>query len=63
MDTTAISTLIGSLGFPIIMCFMMAYYISQSMAQFTQIASKVENTVEKNQRLLEEIEDILNKKE
>lgn len=36
MDVNTISTLIGSLGFPIICCCGMAYYINTTMKEFTK---------------------------
>ena len=36
MDVNTISTLISSLGFPIICCCGMAYYINTTMKEFTK---------------------------
>lgn len=36
MDVNTVSTLIGSLGFPIICCCGMAYYINTTMKEFTK---------------------------
>lgn len=70
MDIQTLTSLIGSLGFPIVMCFLMSYYIVQTMGKFIEVAQNVENTVqqnkdalEKNKELLEDIENLIMKLE
>lgn len=59
MNVSELTSLIGSLGFPIVMCFLMSYYIITNMSRFAQIAQSVESTVQDNQDILEEVEKIL----
>lgn len=43
MDGQSISTLIGSLGFPIVCCGFLAYYMSTTLKDFQKIIEK--NTI------------------
>lgn len=36
MDANAIASLVGSLGFPIVCCGVMFYFIDKTMKQFTE---------------------------
>ena len=47
MDVSAITTLIGSLGFPIVCCVGMAYYINGTMKEFTSTVRENTITLEK----------------
>lgn len=45
MDAQAISTLIGSFGFPIFMCLLMAWYINNTHKQLTDAMYQLNRTM------------------
>lgn len=48
MDTTAIVSLIGTLGFPIVMCIILVYYILQLNKTHKEEIEAMTNVLQKN---------------
>lgn len=63
MNLTDIGTLIGSIGFPIVACCGMGWYINNTMQKFTDIMQKNTTALEKLLTVLrkDEIENGENK--
>lgn len=59
MDLNTLTTLIGSLGFPIVACCAMAYYCVQSQKQLREItevhAREIEHLDERHNEVLEKL--------
>ena len=47
MDLTNLTTLISSVGFPIVCCVFMAWYINNTMKDFTEIMNRNNTLLEK----------------
>lgn len=45
MDSQAVATLIGSFGFPIVMCLLMAWYINNTHKQLTDAMYALNRTM------------------
>lgn len=63
MDMTAISQLIASIGFPIVMCLLMYKYITEDSKQTREAISRLEKAITSMQQIIEhflEREDIDN---
>lgn len=47
MDMSAIGTLIGTIGFPIVCCLGMAYYINTTVKELTKVLNEHTVAIEK----------------
>lgn len=47
MDVNAISSVVSSVGFPIVCCFGMAYYINTTLKEFTKVMNEHTIALEK----------------
>lgn len=56
MDVT---NLIGSLGFPIVMCFMLFNYMNKEREAHALETEKLRDILQKNTEVLKELKDIL----
>ena len=56
MDVT---NLIGSLGFPIVMCFMLFKYMNKERETHALETEKLRDILQKNTEVLKELKDIL----
>lgn len=45
MDTNAISTLIGSVGFPIVMCLMLFWYMKEQLADHKEETNALKDAI------------------
>lgn len=47
MDVNAIASVVSSVGFPIVCCFGMAYYINTTLKEFTKVMNDHTVAIEK----------------
>lgn len=47
MDINAITSIVSSVGFPIVCCFGMAYYINTTLKEFTKVMNEHTVALEK----------------
>ena len=47
MDVNAIASVVSAVGFPIVCCFGMAYYINTTLKEFTKVMSEHTVALEK----------------
>lgn len=59
MDMTNIGTLIGSLGFPIVMCIIMAWYIKDQGEKHMQETKALSDVINQNTIVLESLKQLL----
>lgn len=59
MDITNIGTLIGSLGFPIVMCIIMAWYIKDQGEKHMQETKALSDVINQNTIVLESLKQLL----
>lgn len=45
MDTNAISTLVGSLGFPIVMCILLFWYMREQLADHKEETNALKDAI------------------
>ena len=61
MDVNALTTLVGSLGFPIVACGAMFYEMHQQSKRHAEEMDKVSDALNNNTLALTELKDKLNK--
>lgn len=61
MDVNALTTLVGSLGFPIVACGAMFYEMHQQSKRHAEEMKKVSDALNNNTLALTELKDKLNK--
>lgn len=61
MDVNALTTLVGSLGFPIVACGAMFYEMHQQTKRHAEEMEKVSDALNNNTLALTELKDKLNK--
>lgn len=61
MDVNALTTLVGSLGFPIVACCAMFYEMHQQSKRHAEEMEKVSDALNNNTLALTELKDKLNK--
>lgn len=61
MDVNALTTLVGSLGFPIVACGAMFYEMHQQSKRHAEEMEKVSDALNNNTLALTELKDKLNK--
>lgn len=59
MDTSNIATLIGSLGFPIVMCGVMAWYIKDQGEKHLAETKALSEVINQNTVVLESLKQLL----
>lgn len=59
MDANTITTLIGSLGFPIVMCGVMFYYLQETQKKHDEEIKTITAALHQNTLALQELKDIL----
>ena len=59
MDMTNIGTLIGSLGFPIVMCIIMAWYIKDQGEKHIAETKALSDVINQNTIVLENLKQLL----
>ena len=59
MDITNIATLIGSLGFPIVMCIIMAWYIKDQGEKHLAETKALSEVINQNTVVLESLKQLL----
>lgn len=62
MDVNAITQLIGSVGFPIVMCFYMAYLLKETEEKHKEEMDSVKDALNNNTLILTELKALLTEK-
>lgn len=62
MDINAITQLIGSVGFPIVMCFYMAYMLKDSEEKHKEEMDSLKDALNNNTLVLTELKGLLTEK-
>ena len=55
MDIATITTLIGSLGFPIVCCFVMWWYINKTSEQHKEEMDKMSEAINNNTNVMNQL--------
>lgn len=63
MDINAITTLIGSVGFPCTMCLIMVYIVYKMNEQHKQEMDTLRDSLNNNTLAIQHLTDLINKKE
>ena len=54
MDISGVTTIISTLGFPVVCCIGMAYYINTTLKEFSKIMSEHTTALEKLSMIIDE---------
>lgn len=58
MDLNAITTLIGSYAFPIVMCLILFYYLQEEQKSHKEEMENLRKTIEDNTKILTELKTL-----
>ena len=59
MDATAITSAIGSLGFPIVACVVLFWYLNKERESHTVEIDKLRESLDKNTEILNKLKDLI----
>jgi hypothetical protein len=59
MDVNAITGAIGSLGFPIVACVILFWYLNKEREDHSKEIDKLRESIDKNTDILEKLKDII----
>lgn len=62
MDVSVITQLIGSVGFPIVMCFVLVYYMEKSEESHKEEINSLKEALNNNTNILTKLETLINER-
>lgn len=63
MDANSIISAIGSLGFPVVMCFVLLYYLEKSEESHKAEIDALKTAINNNTLILTKLESVISRKE
>ena len=59
MDVNAVTSAIGSLGFPVVACVILFWYLNKERESHATEIDKLRESLDKNTEILEKLKDII----